>query len=455
MSVVLRVCSTAILLCFFVVGLGCGISTHSSSASSQKPTIVFSAQPASISSGSSTTLSWNASNATSVTISGLGTQAASGSLQVSPSSTTTYTATATGAGGTASASAVVTVTGGGSSPTPPTITLSAQPTTITSGNSATLSWTSSNANSVTIAGVGTFGASGSADVTPTTTTTYTATATGAGGTANASATVTVNAGVLQFGHVFLLVEENHSYSSVIGSSAMPYLNSLAKQYGLATQYFANTHPSIGNYFMLTTGQIFTNNDSYSGTVDVDNMVRHFLSGGITWKSYAESLPNVGYTGGDVYPYLQRHNPFTYFTDVVNSQSEVNNLVPFSQFASDLANSQLPQFSYIVPNALDDAHDGTLSQADAWLQTNIAPLIASATFQQGGLLVITFDESYDSDTQHGGGQVATVVIGPKAKKGYQSTTLYQHQSTCELLMQSLGLTNFPGACQGAPQMSEFF
>lgn len=451
MSVVLRVYSTVILLSFFIATAGCGVSTHSS----QKPTIVLTAQPTSISSGSSTTLSWNASNATSVTISGLGAQAASGSVQVSPSSTTTYTATATGPGGTASTTAVVTVSGGGSNPAAPTITLSAQPSTITPGNSTTLNWTTTNANSVTIAGVGTFGASGSTNVTPAATTTYTATATGAGGTANSSATVTVQAAALQFGHVFLLVEENHSYSSVIGSSAMPYLNSLAQQYGLATQYFANTHPSIGNYFMLTTGQIITNNDYYTGTVDVDNMVRHFLSGGVTWKSYAESLPNVGYIGGDVYPYMQHHNPFTYFTDVVNSQSEVNNLVPFSQFATDLSNSQLPQFSYIVPNVLDDAHDGSLNQADSWLQTNIAPLIASSTFQQDGLLIIVFDESYSSDTQHGGGQVAMLVISPKAKKGYQSMTMYQHQSTCELVMQVLGLTSFPGACQGAPQMTEFF
>ena len=53
-------------------------------------------------------------------------------------------------------------------------------------------------------------------------------------------------------HVIVVVEENHDYSQVIGSSAMPYLNSLANQYGLATQYYANTHPSIGNYFMMTT-----------------------------------------------------------------------------------------------------------------------------------------------------------------------------------------------------------
>jgi len=94
--------------------------------------------------------------------------------------------------------------------------------------------------------------------------------------------------VPQFGHVVLIVEENSSYSEVIGSSEMPYLNSLATRYGLATQYFANTHPSIGNYFMLTTGQIVTNDDSFAGRVDVDNIVRELLASGKSWKSYAES-----------------------------------------------------------------------------------------------------------------------------------------------------------------------
>src|SRR5215468_3532198 len=97
-------------------------------------------------------------------------------------------------------------------------------------------------------------------------------------------------------HVFIVVEENHSYSSVIGNSAMPYLNSLAKKYGLATQYYASTHPSIGNYFMLTTGQLITNNDSFCSTILQDNVVRHLLTAGKTFKSYAESLPWAGYIG---------------------------------------------------------------------------------------------------------------------------------------------------------------
>jgi hypothetical protein len=255
-------------------------------------------------------------------------------------------------------------------------------------------------------------------------------------------------------HVFLLVEENHSYASVIGTSAMPYLKSLASKYGLATQYYANTHPSIGNYFMLTTGAIVTNNDSFCGTITNDNLVRHLLTAGKTWKSYAEGLPSVGYTGCGSGLYVKRHNPFAYFSDVANS-SEKNNLVPFSQFAKDLSNHALPNFSFIVPNLDDDAHNGTLPQADNWLKAHIAPLLSSATFQKDGILVIVFDESVTSDTAHGGGHVAAVVIGPKVKAGSKPATLYQHQNTLKTLMQALGVKTYPGAAGSAQPMTGFF
>ena len=276
-----------------------------------------------------------------------------------------------------------------------------------------------------------------------------------------------SAQVPQAGHVFVVLEENHSYSKIIGNSAMPYLNGLANKYGLAVNYYANTHPSIGNYLMMTTGQIITNNDGYSGTISANNMVRAFLTAGVSWKSYAESLPSVGYTGGDKYPYVRHHNPFAYFTDVVNSSSEKNNLVPFTHFAQDLANSTFPKFVYIVPNQHHNMHDCpttttgcTDSQkaaaADNWLKTNIAPLLASAEFRNDGLLIITWDEGNSTDTAHGGGHVATVVIGPKVKSGFKSTTFYQHQSLLRTVMSALGANTLsPAAATNAALMSDFF
>jgi phosphatidylinositol-3-phosphatase len=264
----------------------------------------------------------------------------------------------------------------------------------------------------------------------------------------------LKAQVPESAHVVLVMEENHSFSSVIGNSSMPYLNSLASQYALATQYYANTHPSIGNYLMLTTGQIITNDDEFSGTVDVDNIVRHMLSAGKTWKSYAESIPSVGYTGGDTGLYLRRHNPFSYLSDVVNSSVEKLNLVPFTQFTADLNNNRLPDFSYIAPNINDDAHNGTLQEADAWLKKNIAPLFNNPDFQKDGILIITFDESFDSDTAEGGGHIPAVIAGPLVKKAFQSATNYQHQNTLRTIMAALGMDSYPGAAAGAVPLEVF-
>jgi len=258
-----------------------------------------------------------------------------------------------------------------------------------------------------------------------------------------------------FNHVFLVVEENHSYSDVIGSSSMPYLNNLASQYGLATQYFADGHPSMPNYLMLTTGLTESFDDNFSGTINDDNVVRELVKAEKTWKAYEESIPSAGYLGPDASPYVRRHDPFTYLSDVQNDPSQAANIVPFSQFATDLANNTLPQYSFIEPNVNNDAHDGTLAAADAWLQSNIAPLIASPIFQSSGLLIITFDESEDTDIDHGGGHVATVIVSSKSKANFQSQTEYQHQSTLRLVLAASGVNSYPGMAAAAPDMTEFF
>jgi acid phosphatase len=264
------------------------------------------------------------------------------------------------------------------------------------------------------------------------------------------------AGQPTFSHVVLVVEENHSYSEVIGNSSMPYLNGLASQYGLATQYFGNAHPSLPNYLMLTTGQMESGlSDSFSGVITDDNVARELVKAGKTWKAYVESLPPAGFAAPDTGPYVRRHNPFAYLSDVQNDPNQSANLVPFTQFPTDLANNTLPQYSFIAPNIDNDGHTGTLAQADTWLVNNIKPLIDSPTFQSSGLLIITFDEGNQADLNHGGGQVATIIVSSKAKKGFQSTNTYQHQSVLRLILSASGVTNFPGLSSVAPDMTEFF
>ena len=265
-------------------------------------------------------------------------------------------------------------------------------------------------------------------------------------------------------HVVLVVEENHSYESVIGNRAMPFFNQLASSYGLATGYYANGHDSIPNYFWLTAGQPITFNDNTTSTFNVDNVVRHMLTAAKTWKSYAESLPFSGYTGFNVYPYVKHHNPLAYFTDVADSNVQKLNLVSFHQFAVDVRNGQIPNFSFVAPNLLHDAHDGSLAAADYWLRQSLAPLLASSAFQPGGdgILIITFDESFVTDCRPGicetatkaGGRVATVIVGPGVKRQFKSGAFYKHQNLLKTIGVALGMS-VPGAASGAQPMAEFF
>jgi acid phosphatase len=234
---------------------------------------------------------------------------------------------------------------------------------------------------------------------------------------------------------------------------------------LATNYFANVHPSIGNYFMLTVGAIETVDNTFTGIITDNNIVRVLTASGKSWKAYLESVPSQGYLGNDVSPYLKHHNPFAYLSDVVNSSAQAANLVPFSQLSADLASGKLPNFAYILPNAQDDAHDcpggalicndsDLLTAADTWLKNNIDPLINSPAFGNS-ILIITWDESVLTDLANVGGQVATVLVGPRVKPGFRSTVQHQHQDTLRSILQALQVSNMPNAAATANSMGEFF
>jgi acid phosphatase len=258
--------------------------------------------------------------------------------------------------------------------------------------------------------------------------------------------------------VVMVVEENHSYEQVIGSASMPYLNSLAQQGGVATQYYSNMHPSLPNYFALTTGDTQTADDNFPGPLSADNLVRALTAAGKTWKSYAEDLPSPGYLGTTVGNYIKHHNPFAYFNEVVSNPSQAANIVPFAQFSTDLNSGTLPTLSFVVPNSLDDAHDcgdgivcndsDLLARADQWLKTNIAPLLGSGQFQKGGLLLIVFDESNMADIRNGGGRVPLIAVGPRAKAGAQSSVAYNHVNTLKTVCEVLGLASCPGSAASA-------
>ncbi len=153
--------------------------------------VAFTANPTSINAGQSSTLSWQVSNADTVTITSLGTVALTGSQAVTPATTTTYTLTATHGTQTATANATVTVNGASGSGLPVIVSFAPTPATIDYGANSVLSWVVQNATTVTVSTIGTVGLTGTHSISPAATTSYTITASNANGTVSANTTLTV------------------------------------------------------------------------------------------------------------------------------------------------------------------------------------------------------------------------------------------------------------------------
>jgi len=286
---------------------------------------------------------------------------------------------------------------------------------------------------------------------------------GGGGTGGSGGSGGTTAGVPPSTHVWVITEENNSYESVIGNSAMPYYNSLAKQYGLATQYYANQHSSLPALMWLVAGQPVTSNNYTTSCFNVDNVVRQLLLKGLTWKAYEEDLPYAGFTGLSSANYVRRHNPLIDFTDVCTPSEELNS-VPFTQLSTDIANQSTPNYAYVTPNIQDDGDLGSLGKADSWLSQEVPKILGLPEFQAGGdgILFIVWDEGSGGDDRCSatvktgcGGRLATLVIGPKVKHGFQSTTLYHQQNLLRTVCDALGLSTCPGAASSATPMADFF
>jgi hypothetical protein len=275
--------------------------------------------------------------------------------------------------------------------------------------------------------------------------------------------------VPQSKHVWVLTEENHSYEAVIGNSSMPYFNSLASKYGLATQYYAEQHNSISALMWLVSGQPITGDNSTTTCYDVNNLGRQLIAQGYKWRSYQEDLPYAGFQGISNLNYVRRHNPIIDFTDTCAS-SQKSNSVPYAQLATDIANHTTPNFAYITPSLAHDAHNGTLATADYWMSQHVPAILSLPEFRPGGdgILFIVWDEadlSSDGYTQDNrcasnitsgcGGRLATLVIGPQVKPKYRSSTRYDHANLLSTVCAVMGLSSCPAAGGVEHPMSDFF
>ena len=114
-----------------------------------------------------------------------------------------------------------------------------------------------------------------------------------------SAAAQPSGAVPHLNHVFVIVEENNGFHDVIGNPAAPNLNSLARTFGLATDYFGVSHPSEPNYVGLLGGNTHgvNSDDAYwTHEVRAPSLISQLDHAGISWKAYLQGSPHPGYQG---------------------------------------------------------------------------------------------------------------------------------------------------------------
>jgi phosphatidylinositol-3-phosphatase len=263
-----------------------------------------------------------------------------------------------------------------------------------------------------------------------------------GGAAPAQAAGTVPA----YDHIFTIIMENYSYSQIIGDPTdAPYIHSLATTYGLGSNSFAAGHPSLPNYLELTGGSnngITTDcSPSTNCEVNAPNVATDRVEpSGRTWKAYMESMPSNCFLSNSG-EYAVRHNPFVYYRDIQTNPTECNKDVPYTQLPTDLASTETtPNYAWITPNLIDDMHDGTIAQGDAWLSQNVPTILNSPAFTtQNSALQIIWDEDNGSEND----QIPDIVItsgmvNGTANKPYNSFQQYNHFSNLKTIESAWGL-----------------
>jgi hypothetical protein len=297
--------------------------------------------------------------------------------------------------------------------------------------------------------------------------------------------------VPRYDHVFVIVEENKDYAQILDPAAAPNIARLARNYGNATQFFGEVHPSEGDYVALLGGDTFgihdddafyckpgmddpkcpgANGAGYQDhTTSKPHLGDQLLKAGLTWKGYYESLPAPGsleVTASDpafdngtrkTALYASKHSGFVNFASAQHATDRAQRLVGFDQLQSDIAGDRLPNFALIVPNQCNEMHGlsgpglpddcqsankaGLIARGDRVAGDLVARLQATKAWASDGnvAIVITFDEGAgrtregccavtpDAISNFGGGHIPTVVITNHGPRGLNDPTPYNHYS----------------------------
>lgn len=275
-------------------------------------------------------------------------------------------------------------------------------------------------------------------------------------------------------HVVLIMEENHSYSTIIGSgTGATYINTLAHQCGLATSYRNITHPSLPNYIAITSALPLSKlgpfeSDCPPGGSCLSSSQSLFSQvGAHGWKAYDESMPRAcdGSTAGT---YAPKHNPAIYYTDIPAATCKANDVSlgtlassPFLKaFGSE---TTAPKLSVVTPNLNDDMHDGSVAKGDTWLKNWLGKVLATPVYKSGNTAVfVIWDEGEGGSYTIGENcatssdvscHVAAIVVAPSVPAKSVSTK-FTHYSFVRTVEELLGLPLLNQATTAASMVSAF-
>jgi hypothetical protein len=292
----------------------------------------------------------------------------------------------------------------------------------------------------------------------------------AGNVTSNAATLTVNAvGSSTIKTVFLILEENHNWSSIKGSASAPYINNTLLAIGAHAEQYYNPpgiHPSEPNYLWLEAGTNFgitNDSDPSSNHQSTTNHLVTFLkNANISWKSYQEDISGTTCPLTGVNNYAPKHDAFVFFDDVTNTNDPASayciaHVRPFTELATDLTNNTVASYNFITPNLCDDGHDSCsplsdpVAQTDTWLSQNLPAIMNSTAYKAGGVaILITWDEGEGGD-----GPIGMIVISPNAKPGYSNTIHYDHGSTLRTMEEIFHVTPLLGGAASATDLSDLF
>jgi hypothetical protein len=247
-------------------------------------------------------------------------------------------------------------------------------------------------------------------------------------------------------HAVTIVMENREYGEVIRASDAPYVNHLARRYGLATESYGVRHPSLPNYLALTSGSTHgIDSDCTDCHVAARNIVDQLDAAHITWKAYMQNMPRPCFRGARAGRYAKKHNPFVSYDDITGEPRRCRRIVPFSRLARDLRRGRLPTYAFVSPNLCNDTHDCGVRTGDRFL-ARLVPTLLRAVGRQG-YVVLTWDEGTTDRGCCGGsrgGHIATIVAGPLVRRGGRVRRPIDHYGVLRTIEDTLGLPRLGAA-----------